>query len=135
MLVYNRPLKAKFVGVIRANMADSHRKRFSALGFSYTTNISYNVTYCLMTIESFCLRKTKPKRFFERILMTHSFLERIGQPEGDLANHREESVPFNVHDATSILEFSSSQVFLMLFHDSLNTTETERNTLVIEDFS
>ena len=43
--------------------------------------------------------------------MTHSFLERIGQPEGDLANHREESVPFNVHDATSILEFSSSQMF------------------------
>ncbi|KAF3611088.1 hypothetical protein DY000_02048106 [Brassica cretica] len=51
--------------------------------------------------------------------MTHSFLERIGQPEGDLANHREESVPFNVHDATSILEFSSSQMFSILFCDSL----------------
>ena len=37
--------------------------------------------------------------------MTHSFLERIGQPEVDLANHREESAPFNVHDATYILEF------------------------------
>ena len=34
-------------------MADSRRKRFSALGFSYTTNISYNVTYSLMKIESF----------------------------------------------------------------------------------
>ncbi|KAF3598529.1 hypothetical protein F2Q69_00037033 [Brassica cretica] len=46
--------------------------------------------------------------FFERILMTHSFLERIGQPEVDLANDREESVPFNVLDATFIVEFSSS---------------------------
>ncbi|KAL0655531.1 hypothetical protein Bca4012_076115 [Brassica carinata] len=52
----------------------------------------------------------------------------------DLANHREESVPFNVHDATSIPEFSSSQMFSMLFRDSLGTTETERNALVIEDF-
>ncbi|KAF3589431.1 hypothetical protein F2Q69_00027919 [Brassica cretica] len=62
--------------------------------------------------------------------MTHSFLERIGQPEIDLANDREESVPFNVHDATSIPEFSSSQMFSMLFRDSLGTTETERNALV-----
>ena len=67
--------------------------------------------------------------------MTHSFLERIGQPEVDLANHREKSVPFNLHDATTILEFSSSQMFSMLFCDSLGTTETERNALVIEDFS
>ena len=67
--------------------------------------------------------------------MTHSFLERIGQPEVDLTNHREESIPFNVHDATSILEFCSSQMFLMLFRDSLGTMETERNALVIEDFS
>ena len=67
--------------------------------------------------------------------MTPSFRERIGQPKVDLANHREESAPFNVHDATSILEFSSSQMFLMFFHDSLSTTETERNALVIEDFS
>uniref|UniRef100_A0A0D3DK06 Uncharacterized protein n=1 Tax=Brassica oleracea var. oleracea TaxID=109376 RepID=A0A0D3DK06_BRAOL len=74
-------------------------------------------------------------RFSERILMTHSFLERIGQPEVGLANHREESVPFNVHDATSILEFSSSQMFSTLFRDSLGTTETKRNALVIEDFS
>ncbi|WZZ03093.1 hypothetical protein YC2023_089014 [Brassica napus] len=74
-------------------------------------------------------------RFFERILMTHSFLERIGQPEVDLANHREGSAPFNVHDVTSILEFSSSQMFSLLFHDLLGTTETERNALVIEDFS
>ncbi|WZZ89087.1 hypothetical protein YC2023_117666 [Brassica napus] len=50
-------------------------------------------------------------RFFERILMTHSFLERIGQPEVDLANDREESVPFNVLNATFILEFTSSQMF------------------------
>ncbi|WZZ35217.1 hypothetical protein YC2023_018618 [Brassica napus] len=62
--------------------------------------------------------------------MTHSFLERIGQPEVDLANDREESVPFNVHDATSILEFSSSQMFSMLFRDSLGTTEIERNALL-----
>ena len=67
--------------------------------------------------------------------MTHSFLERIGQPEVDLANHREESAPFNVHDATSILEFSSQQMFLMLFRDLLGTTETERNALMTEDFS
>ncbi|KAF3594047.1 hypothetical protein DY000_02021584 [Brassica cretica] len=67
--------------------------------------------------------------------MTHPFLERIGQPEEDLANHREESVPFNVHDATSIPEFSPSQMFSMLFRDSLGTTETERNALVIEDFT
>ncbi|KAG5415408.1 hypothetical protein IGI04_002975 [Brassica rapa subsp. trilocularis] len=47
----------------------------------------------------------------------------------DLANHREESAPFNVHDATSILEFSSSQMFSMFFRDLLGTTETERNAL------
>ncbi|WZZ27949.1 hypothetical protein YC2023_011350 [Brassica napus] len=40
-----------------------------------------------------------------------------------------------VHNATSILEFSSSQMFSMLFRDSLGTTETERNALVIKDFS
>jgi len=67
--------------------------------------------------------------------MTHLFLERIGQPEVDLANHREESASFNVHDATYILEFSSSQMFSILFRDLLGTTETERNALVIEDFS
>ncbi|KAF3560479.1 hypothetical protein F2Q69_00013281 [Brassica cretica] len=67
--------------------------------------------------------------------MTHSFLERIGQPEVDLANDQEESVPFNVLDATFILEFASSQTFLMLFRDSLGSTETERNALVLEDFS
>ncbi len=67
--------------------------------------------------------------------MTNSFLERIGQPEVVLANHREESDPFNVHDATYILEFSLSQMFSMLFRGLLGTTETERNALVIEDFS
>uniref|UniRef100_A0A0D3EAS2 Uncharacterized protein n=1 Tax=Brassica oleracea var. oleracea TaxID=109376 RepID=A0A0D3EAS2_BRAOL len=67
--------------------------------------------------------------------MTHSFLERIGQPEVDLANDREESVPFNVLDATFILEFSSSQMFSMLFRDSLGSTKTERNALMLEDFS
>ncbi|KAG5388989.1 hypothetical protein IGI04_030530 [Brassica rapa subsp. trilocularis] len=50
-------------------------------------------------------------RFFERILMTHSFLERIGQPEVDLANPREESAPFNVHDATSISSFLRRKCF------------------------
>ena len=49
----------------------------------------------------------------------------------DLANHREENAPFNVHDATSILEFASSEMFSMLFRDLLGTTETERNALVI----
>ena len=73
--------------------------------------------------------------FFERILMTHSFLERIGQPEVDLANDREESVPFNVLDATFILEFSSSQMFSMLFRDSHGSMETEGNALMLEDFS
>ena len=67
--------------------------------------------------------------------MTHSFLERIGQPEVDLANDREESVPFNVLDATFILEFSSSQMFSMLFRYSLGSTETERNALMLEGFS
>ncbi|KAF3566580.1 hypothetical protein DY000_02016256 [Brassica cretica] len=67
--------------------------------------------------------------------MTHSFLEQIGQPDVDLANHREESVPFHVLDATFILEFSSSQMFSMLFLDSLGSTETERNALMLEDFS
>ncbi|WZZ69785.1 hypothetical protein YC2023_081155 [Brassica napus] len=66
--------------------------------------------------------------------MTHSLLERIGQPEVDLANPREGSAPFNVHDATSILEFSSSQMFSMLFRDLLGLTETERNALFFIDF-
>ena len=42
--------------------------------------------------------------------MTYSFLERIGQPEVDLANDPEESVPINVFNATFILEFFSSNV-------------------------
>uniref|UniRef100_A0A0D3CSL2 Uncharacterized protein n=1 Tax=Brassica oleracea var. oleracea TaxID=109376 RepID=A0A0D3CSL2_BRAOL len=67
--------------------------------------------------------------------MTHSCLERIGQPEVDLANDREEGVPFNVLDATFIIEFSSSQMFSMLFRDSLGSAETERNALMLEDFS
>ncbi|KAF3536131.1 hypothetical protein F2Q69_00021405 [Brassica cretica] len=67
--------------------------------------------------------------------MTHSCLERIGQPEVDLANDREESVPFDVLDATFILEFSSAQMFSMLFHDLLGSTETERNALMLEDLS
>ncbi|KAF2531614.1 hypothetical protein F2Q70_00029889 [Brassica cretica] len=67
--------------------------------------------------------------------MTHSFLECIGQPEVDLANDREESVPFNVLNATFIDKFSSSQMFSMLFCDSLGPTETERNALMLEDFS
>ena len=37
--------------------------------------------------------------------MTYSFLERIGQPTVDLANEREESVPFVVLSATFILIF------------------------------
>uniref|UniRef100_A0A0D3D9N6 HTH araC/xylS-type domain-containing protein n=1 Tax=Brassica oleracea var. oleracea TaxID=109376 RepID=A0A0D3D9N6_BRAOL len=51
--------------------------------------------------------------------MTYSFLERIGQPEVDLANDRDESVPFNVLDAAFIFAFSSSQMFSMIFRDSL----------------
>ena len=67
--------------------------------------------------------------------MTYSFLKRIGQPAVDLANDQEESIPFNVLAATFILEFSSLQMFLMLFHDSLFSMETERNALMLEDFS
>ncbi|KAF3501552.1 hypothetical protein F2Q69_00041071 [Brassica cretica] len=67
--------------------------------------------------------------------MTHSFMERIGQPEVDLANDREENVPFNMLDATFIFEFSSSQIISMLFRDSLGSTETERSALMLEDFS
>ncbi|WZZ50681.1 hypothetical protein YC2023_050788 [Brassica napus] len=84
-------------------------------------------------------RVSNGDRFYEDcklgILMIHSFLERIGQPEVELAYDREESVPFNVLDATFILEFSSSQMFSMLFRDSLGSTETERNALMLEDFS
>ncbi|CAG7897230.1 unnamed protein product, partial [Brassica rapa] len=71
-----------------------------------------------------------PWSITERILMTHLFLERIGQPEVDLANHREESASFNVRNATYILEFFSSQMFSILFRDLLGTTETERNALI-----
>ncbi|KAL0656649.1 hypothetical protein Bca4012_077233 [Brassica carinata] len=67
--------------------------------------------------------------------MTHSFLERIGQPEVDIANDREESVPFNVLDSTFILEFTLSQMFSMLFCDLLGSTETERNAFMLENFS
>ena len=67
--------------------------------------------------------------------MTHPFLERIGQPEVDLANEPEESVPFNVLDATFILEFTLSQMFSMLFCDLLGSTETERNAFMLENFS
>ncbi|KAL0678267.1 hypothetical protein Bca4012_006248 [Brassica carinata] len=67
--------------------------------------------------------------------MTYSFLERIGQPAVDLVNKRGESVPFNVLAATFILEFSSSQMFSILFRNSLGSTETERNSLMLEDFS
>uniref|UniRef100_A0A0D3CFC6 Uncharacterized protein n=1 Tax=Brassica oleracea var. oleracea TaxID=109376 RepID=A0A0D3CFC6_BRAOL len=102
------------------------------LRFSYTMNVSYNVTYSLMKIDSFLSEEDVAE---EMIFMIHSFLKRIGQPEVDLANDREEIVPFNVHDATSILEFSSSQMFSMFFRDSLGTTETERNALMLEDFS
>ncbi|KAF2595022.1 hypothetical protein F2Q70_00043761 [Brassica cretica] len=64
--------------------------------------------------------------------MTYSFLERIGQPAVDLANDREESVPFNVLAAIFILEFSSSQMFSMFFRDSVGSTETERNALMLK---
>ena len=53
----------------------------------------------------------------------------------DLANNWQENVPFNVLDATFVLEFASSPTFSMLFHDSLGSTETERNALILEDFS
>ena len=59
------------------------------------------------------------------ILMTYSFLEGIGQPAVDLANDREENVPFNVLAATFIFKFSSSQMFSMHYRDSLGSTETE----------
>ncbi|KAF2608684.1 hypothetical protein F2Q68_00043073 [Brassica cretica] len=74
---------------------------------------------CYRSLFHYDLVAERSTWFFERILITHSFLEQIGQPEVDLANDREESVPFNVLDATFILEFSSSQMFSMLFRDSL----------------
>ena len=67
--------------------------------------------------------------------MTYSFLERTGQPEVDLVNKQEERISFNVLASTLILDFSSSQMFSMLFCDSLGSTETERNALMHEDFS
>nr|VDD51363.1 unnamed protein product [Brassica oleracea] len=91
--------------------------------------------------QGHCRSRIRPCYFrvnikaFERILMTYSFLERIGQPAVDLANDREKSVPFNMLTATFILEFSSSQMFSMRFRDSLGSTETERNDLMLEDFS
>ncbi|KAF2576039.1 hypothetical protein F2Q70_00003712 [Brassica cretica] len=125
---------AKFARVIRVKMADSHRKRFYALGrrslrglIQNQCGVSCGTIACSDVTEG--NETQKP-----RILMTHPFLERIGQPEVDLANDREESVPFNVLDATFILEFSSSQMFTMLFRDLLGSTETERNALVLEDF-
>ncbi|KAF3505121.1 hypothetical protein F2Q69_00042138 [Brassica cretica] len=60
---------------------------------------SYGVLPKFISLRS--SRRTFFIGFFERILMTHSFLERIGQPEVDLANDPEESVPFNVLDAFS----------------------------------
>ena len=53
--------------------------------------------------------------------MTYSFMERIGQPAVDLVNERGESVPFVVLAANFILNFSLSQMFLMLFRDSLGS--------------
>ena len=44
-------------------MADSHRKRFSALGLSYTTNISCNVTYSLMKIDSVLSEEDEAQEF------------------------------------------------------------------------
>ncbi|KAF3520586.1 hypothetical protein DY000_02060747 [Brassica cretica] len=67
--------------------------------------------------------------------MTHSFLERIGQQEVDLANDREESVPFNVLDATFIIEFSSSQMFSMLFRDSLDPGQDDATMAEPDDSS
>uniref|UniRef100_A0A0D3ATN8 Uncharacterized protein n=1 Tax=Brassica oleracea var. oleracea TaxID=109376 RepID=A0A0D3ATN8_BRAOL len=80
-----------------------------------------------------CLSPRTPYILAPRDGFTQIAKDAVGQGldhEVDLANHREESVPFNVHEATSILEFSSSQMFSMLFRDSLGKTETERNALV-----
>ncbi|KAF3509247.1 hypothetical protein F2Q69_00007558 [Brassica cretica] len=141
--------RPSFARVIRLKMADSHIKQFYALGrrtlrglIQNKCGVSCKMIACLEVTEG--NETQKPVKvawsyswsvtevyfttiyshnvfhwFFERILMTHSFLERIGQSEVDLANNREESVPSNVLDATFILEFSSSQMFSMLFRDSL----------------
>uniref|UniRef100_A0A0D3DKV0 Uncharacterized protein n=1 Tax=Brassica oleracea var. oleracea TaxID=109376 RepID=A0A0D3DKV0_BRAOL len=102
-----------------------------------TLTFKVMLVYDLMfTFKSFFVRLGLiVRRIFRRIIITHSFLERIGQPEVDLANDREESVPINVLDATFILEFSSSQMFSMLFRDSLGSTKTERNALMLQNFS
>ncbi|KAF3595123.1 hypothetical protein DY000_02022924 [Brassica cretica] len=72
--------KAKFAGVIHANMADSRRKRFSAVGESCLELLME----CYQSLFHYDLVAER-FRFYERILMTHSFLERIGRPEVDLA--------------------------------------------------
>ena len=41
------------VVVFYVKMADGFRKQFSASGFSYTMNVSYNVSYSRMKILSF----------------------------------------------------------------------------------
>ncbi|WZZ50991.1 hypothetical protein YC2023_051098 [Brassica napus] len=51
------------------------------------------------------------KNAFERILMTYSFLERIDQPGVDLANDREESIPFVVLSASFIPIFLCRKCF------------------------
>nr|VDD35348.1 unnamed protein product [Brassica oleracea] len=70
-----------------------------------TLTFKVMLVYDLMfTFKSFFVRLGLiVRRIFRRILMTHSFLERIGQLEVDLANDREENVPFNVLYATFIL--------------------------------
>ena len=41
---------AKYSGVFCVKMAHGFRERFSTLGFSYTTNVSYNVSFSRMKI-------------------------------------------------------------------------------------
>ena len=48
--------------VFCVKVANGVRKRFSTLGISYTTNVSYNVPLVVRKLFCFCLRKTKPKR-------------------------------------------------------------------------
>ncbi|KAF3564991.1 hypothetical protein DY000_02017986 [Brassica cretica] len=105
--------KAKFAGVIHANMADSRRKRFSALGRRSPRGLLHNSCGVSGGTTAFSdvtegKEKQKPASrmvlhkasyvkfrkflrktwFYERILMAHSFLEQIGQPEVDLATIR-----------------------------------------------
>ncbi|WZZ35214.1 hypothetical protein YC2023_018615 [Brassica napus] len=126
-------------------MADSHRKRFYALGrrrlrglIQSQYGVSCGTIACSDLTEGNETQKPVSRMAKIRDLLNCNAkrsLFRLVIQKVDLANDREQSVPFNVLDATFILEFSSSQMFSMLFRDSHGSTETEGNSLMLDDFS